>query len=352
MSPSSSLSSNAMWKAVVERDRRRDGAFVYAVRTTGVFCRPSCASRRPNRPNVEFYPLADVAIGAGFRPCRRCRPERVALPDAKLVMTQAVVEAVAASPDTTLSLADLARRSGWSASHLQRTFTGVMGISPRDYAAALRERRLKTALKSGEPVAQAAFGAGYGSLTRLYEGGVGLGVAPAAFAKGAEGAVIAYATAASPLGRVLVAATTRGVCGVHLGSDDAALLRELRSDYPKAELRSDPPGLRPFLANVIARIKGQTPAEELPIEVRATAFQWRVWKELRAIERGQTRSYGEIAAAIGRPGAHRAVAGACASNRLAVVVPCHRVVARDGTLAGYRWGLERKRDLLARESDR
>ena len=346
------LSSQAMWKAVVARDRRRDGAFVYAVRTTGVFCRPSCASRRPNRPNVEFYPLAGIAIGAGFRPCRRCRPQGAPLPDTKLVMTRAVLEAIVASPDATPSLAVLAKKSGWSASHLQRTFARVVGISPRDYARALREQRVKTALKSGEPVAQAAFGAGYGSLTRLYEGSVGLGVPPAAFAKGAEGAVIAYATAASPLGRVLVAATERGVCGVHLGADDAALLRELRADYPKAALHRDPTGLRAFLANVLDRIKGKTPAAELPLAVRATAFQWRVWKELRAIRRGETRTYSDIAAAIGKPTAHRAVARACASNRLALVVPCHRVVGRDGQLTGYRWGVARKRDLLARESGR
>ena len=254
------LSSQATWKAVVARDRRCDGAFVYAVRTTGVFCRPSCASRRPNRPNVEFYPLADVAMGAGVRPCRRCRPQGAPLPGTALVMTSAVLEAIVASPDATPSLAALAKKSGWSASHLQRTFTSVVGISPRDYALELREQRVKTALKSGEPVAQAAFGAGYGSLTRLYEVSVGLAVPPASFAKDAEGAVIAYATAASPLGRILVAATERGVCGVHLGSDDAALLRELRADYTKAELRRDPTGLRMFLANVLDRIKGKTPA--------------------------------------------------------------------------------------------
>ena len=341
------------WQAVISRDRHLDGAFVYAVRSTGIFCRPSCPSRRPRRNRVLFFTVPEAARLAGFRPCRRCHPEAVPAPDPVLERVRSACRLLEAGDEAPPKLAQLAAALGVNPHHLQRQFTRALGVSPRRYAEALRLKRLKAALKEGEPVAQALYGAGFGSSSRLYEAAPArLGMTPASYARGGRGARLGYATAASALGRVLVAATERGIAMVALGEGEDELVAALRSEYPLAEIAHDTRRLKGWLAEVLRRLTGREPDRELSLDVRATAFQARVWAELYAIPRGEVASYGEIAAAIGRPGAARAVGRACASNPVAGVVPCHRAVGGDGGLNGYAWGVERKRALIAAERRR
>jgi AraC family transcriptional regulator of adaptative response/methylated-DNA-[protein]-cysteine methyltransferase len=339
------------WRAVLHRDRTYDGAFVYAVRSTGIFCRPSCPSRRPRRPQVAFFPVPEAATHAGYRPCKRCRPEDADPGDPRIDTVRRLCRAIEAADEGIPTLADLAGHVGGSPHHLQRVFKNVMGISPRRYAEALRLERLKEALKAGEAVAPALYGAGYGSSSRLYEKAPGhLGMTPASYAKGGKGASIAYAIAPCALGRLLVAATERGVCAVSLGDGDADLEAELRADYPQAEVRRDDGALAEAVASVLAAFDGDAaPHRDLPLDLRATAFQWRVWERLQAIPRGQVRTYGAIAADLGRPGAARAVGRACATNPVSLIVPCHRAVGSTGALTGYRWGVKRKQELLRME---
>lgn len=344
------------WRAVAARDADMEGRFVYAVRTTGVFCRPSCPSRRPQRRNVLFFEVPEAALEAGFRPCKRCRPETAAPSDPRLAVVRETCKAIQRAA-TAPTLAALGAAVGVSPHHLQRLFTAVMGVSPRRYAEAVRLSRLRVALRDGEPVGQALYGAGYGSSSRLYEAAPGqLGMTPASYAKGGAGAQIAYAIVAmadeDALGCLLVAATGRGICMVALGDDEAFLEAELRAEFPAAELRRDDATLGAWTRAVAERARGRAPHADLPLDVRATAFQWQVWDRLRRIPAGEIRSYGEIAAEIGRPGAARAVGRACASNPVAVLVPCHRAVGGDGGLHGYRWGVSRKRALLEREGGR
>lgn len=337
------------WHAVLERDPAADGAFVYAVATTGIYCRPSCPSRRPRRDRVRFFARAADAEAAGFRPCRRCRPKAPASPAAAAVARACRV--IDAHPERVPELAEIAAHVGLSPSHLQRTFVRVLGLSPRRYAEAKRLERLKDNLHAGEPVAGALYGAGFGAPSRLYEKAkAGLGMTPGSYAKGGRGAEIAFATAASPLGRMLVAATAKGIVRVAFGRDDGELEAVLRHDLPHAKIGRDRGALADSIAAVLACLDGRAEARALPLDVRATAFQWRVWRALSAIPFGETRTYAEIARAIGKSKAARAVGRACASNPVAVVIPCHRAVAADGGLAGYRWGPERKRALLAREA--
>jgi AraC family transcriptional regulator, regulatory protein of adaptative response / methylated-DNA-[protein]-cysteine methyltransferase len=343
--------SEERWQAVATRDARFDGAFVYAVRSTGIYCRPSCPSRRPGRPHVAFFPLPEAAERAGFRSCLRCRPRTVHPRDPQAERVQRVCRYIADHLDQPLTLARLGRFAGAAPHHLQRTFKDLMGISPRAYADALRLGVFRRRVKKGAAVIDATFAAGYGSTSRLYERASGqLGMTPAAFRRGGQGAQIVYTIADSPLGRLLVAATERGVALVSLGADDRALTRMLHDEYPAAEKSTGAPGLEAWVRRIVAHLAGREPHLDLPLDVRATAFQWRVWQELRAIPRGETRSYADVARAIGRPTAARAVARACATNPVALVVPCHRVVPQAGGTGGYRWGRERKARLLETEA--
>jgi AraC family transcriptional regulator of adaptative response/methylated-DNA-[protein]-cysteine methyltransferase len=338
------------WARVAARDASADGEFVYAVSSTGVYCRPSCPSRRPARERVCFFRLPALAEAAGFRACKRCRPNRGPAVDPRLAAVGRALRLIAEKDDGIPTLGALSRVAALSPHHLQRLFKNIVGLSPRKYGEALRLARLKRGLKEGNGVLDALYGAGFGSASRLYEHApAGLGMTPAAYARGGQGATISFTVAVLPLGRLLVAATTKGVAMVALGDDDKALERDLRREFPAAAIRRDDGGLAKTVSTVLARLDGCGPSKELPLDVKATAFQAQVWQALKAIPAGETRSYGEIAEKIGRPGAARAVARACATNPVALVIPCHRAVAGSGSLAGYRWGVERKAKILERE---
>ncbi len=339
-----------LWQSVLTRDGEADGAFVYAVRTTGIYCRPTCPSRRPRRENVTFFALPEAAEQAGFRACRRCHPEQATIRDPQVEVVQRVCRAIAANPEQPPTLASLGAEVGLSPFHLQRTFKRVMGITPRQYADACRMERLKGELRNGEAVTSALYGAGYGSPSRLYERAPAqLGMTPAVYRRGGAGMRIHYTIVPCPLGLLLVAATERGICAINLGDTDETLADGLKREYPAAEITRDASGLDAAVEAIIRHLRGQEPHLDLPLDVQATAFQWRVWEALQAIPYGSTRSYGEIARAIGQPTAARAVAQACATNRVALAIPCHRVVRENGDVGGYRWGIERKRTLLAQE---
>lgn len=341
------------WQAVLERDSRSDGAFVYAVRSTGIYCRPSCPSKRPHRQHVLFFPLPEVAEREGFRACRRCRPDGVAAADPRLDLVRRACRIIEANPEGSLTLDNLGSEIGLSPHHLQRTFKRIMGITPRQYAEACRLGRLKAQLKEGETVTRALYGAGYGSSSRLYERAPAqMGMTPSTYRRGGLGMSIAYSVTPSPLGLLMVAATDKGICGISLGDSRDSLEAGLRKEYPAAEITLDDGTLGAWVTEILRHLEGEQPNLDLPIDVQATAFQWQVWEMLRAIPYGSTRSYGEIARAIGRPTATRAVAQACGSNRTALLIPCHRVVRENGELGGYRWGIERKRKLLEQERTR
>lgn len=342
------------WNAVESRARAADGAFVYAVTTTGVYCRPSCPSRRPRREHVQFFALPEAAERAGFRPCRRCRPEvqPASDPEAERVrracrlIDRALEEGEAGAP----SLGRLAAAVGTNAHQLQRLFQRKIGISPRAFADARRLARVKARLRQGDGVAGALYDAGYGSSSRLYErSDAQLGMTPATYRKRGAGMSIRFTIVPCPLGRLLVAATERGIAAVSLGANDAVLERALGEEYAAATRERDDAALGPAVKAILAYLAGDTPDLALPLDLQATAFQWRVWRELQKIPYGETLSYAEIARRIGTPRAVRAVANACARNRAALVIPCHRVVREDGTPGGYRWGAERKAKLLAAE---
>lgn len=338
------------WDAVVARDPRADGAFFYAVATTGVFCRPSCASRLPRRENVAFFGSAGEAAAAGFRPCKRCRPE--GLPRDMAIVERACA-ALDADPQTRLTLAQLSEAVHVSPFHLQRLFKRVIGVSPREYQAARRGAALRDALQRGDGVTRAALDAGFNSPSRLYGSVAGeLGMAPSAYRKRGEGLRVYYASAPTALGHVLVAATEKGICRIAFGDDAGALGEALQHAFAKAELIEDRTRIAPFIEQVDAYLRGARETFDLPLDVSATAFRQRVWDALRRIPYGETRSYTEVAEALGVPGSVRAVASACASNEVALAIPCHRVLQKGGALAGYRWGLARKAALLDAEARR
>ncbi|HYU33165.1 MAG TPA: bifunctional DNA-binding transcriptional regulator/O6-methylguanine-DNA methyltransferase Ada [Thermoanaerobaculia bacterium] len=342
------------WDAVMGRDSRRDGQFVYAVATTGVYCRPSCPSRRPRRASVRFFTTPEDAERAGFRACRRCHPRDGAAPEARLVERAcAWLEAHLDEPVTLETLGEAVGVSPW---HLQRTFKRLTGVSPKEMVRARRMERLKERLQQGDDVAAATYEAGFGSGSRVYErSDARLGMTPATYRRGGTGMRIRFATAASPLGRLLVAVTERGVCAVALGDTDEELAAALRHEYPKAVIERAEPGAADLGARieaVLGFLAGTSPHLALPLDVQATAFQERVWKALQEIPAGETRTYGEIAAALGQPQAARAVARACATNPVALAIPCHRVVSGSGATGGYRWGAERKSRILAGERER
>lgn len=337
------------WRAVQARDRGSDGRFVFAVATTGIYCRPSCPARRPRRENVRFFAGPEAAEAAGFRACLRCRPREAAI-DPGRRLAEAAREYLEVHLDETVTLARLADEVGASPWHLQRTFKKHLGQSPQSYVNSRRLERVRTTLREEDDVTTALYEAGFTSASQLYgQSDARLGMTPGAWRRGGEGVRVRFATAGSPLGRVLVGATDRGVCSVLLGDDDRELEAELRRELPEATVEPAGPELDAWVAEVLRRVAGEEPARELALDTPGSDFQRRVWAALTEIPRGETRSYGEVAAALGRPTATRAVARACATNRLAVVVPCHRVVKASGDPGGYRWGVERKRRLLAEE---
>ena len=344
------LDESTRWQAVLAHDGRADGLFVYAVRSTGVYCRPSCASRRPRRDRVAFFASAAAAERGGYRACRRCRPNELAPPDRwieKIRRACVYLANVEGHP----SLATLAARLGGSPYHMQRNFKRIVGLTPREYAEACRLRKVKRRLKEGGDVTTAVIDAGYGSSSRFYERAAPkLGMSPSTYRKGGAGMSIRYTIVDSPLGRLLVAATPRGVCAVAMAAADAELERALASEYPAATIATDEGALAKWTTRILAHMAGRRPRLDLPLDVQATSFQWQVWKALGAIPYGETRSYADVAKAIGRPTAVRAVARACATNPVALVIPCHRVVPTGDGLGGYRWGVARKKKLLSSEA--
>ena len=345
-----SLFAGKAWQQVLARDSKADGQFVYAVKTTKIFCRPSCPSRRPERKNVSFYPTPEQAAAAGFRPCLRCEPQAVERKaDPQIAAIDAVSTYLTDHASERTRLKDVAKATGVAPLTILRGFKRVLGVSPREYAKAQRLATFKGKLKEPKlSVTDAIYEAGYGSSSRAYEGAE-LGMTPSAMKAGGKGETIRYATADSPLGRMLVGATARGVCSIAFADDDLDLLRELQGRYPHAELKRMDAELSQEVAAVIGLIGESPSADKLSLDIRMTAFQQRVWQALRAIPRGTTRSYGEIAKELGLPKGAQAVGAAVGSNPLAVLIPCHRVVGAGGKMTGYRWGVERKRQLLERE---
>lgn len=337
------------WRAVTEHDSRANGTFVYGVRSTGIYCKPSCPARRPARRQVIFFTEPAAAEQAGFRACQRCQP-RQAAPDTRVELVRQACRYIEQHLDEPIRLEQLGAELGLSKAYTQKLFKHIMGISPRQYAEALRLGQIKCWLKEGVSVTRTLYEVGYSSSSRLYERTPRqLGMTPTAYQRGGAGMLIDYTIVDSPLGRLLVAATERGVCRIGLDNSDEVLERTLYHEYPAAEIHRECERLRPWLEEVVHYLAGQQPHLELPLDIRATAFQWRVWEELRTIPSGQIRSYSAIAHAIGQPQAQRAVAQACKQNPVPLVIPCHRVVRANGETGGYRWGAERKKRLLEQE---
>lgn len=335
------------WRATRARDPRADGTFFLAVRSTHIYCRPSCPARRPLRRNVTFFRTREEAERQGYRPCLRCRPNEISGP---VALVQRAADLLAESSEQTLSLGQLAQTLGATQSTLRRAFLQVTGLKPRELAETLRLKRFKALMRAGKSITDALYETGYGSSSRVYErSNAQLGMTPATYRKGGLGMKLGYTIAKSSLGKVLVAATERGVSAVYLGEDESKLVAELREEYPRAEIVAASNGFERWVKEVLLRVEGRPPHLELPLDLQATAFQRRVWKELQRIPRGRTRTYSQVARSLGQPRAVRAVARACATNPVSVVVPCHRVIRQDGALAGYRWGLSRKEQLLASE---
>ena len=343
------LSDDEKWKAVLSRNDSFDGVFVFAVRSTRIYCRPSCPARRPTKEHVTFFPGSIEAEQSGFRPCQRCQP-RDAGPSPKAKLVDRVCKYIEANLEGKLTLATLSHQVGLSPYHFQRTFKRVLGVSPRQYVEARRLARMKRFLRNGETVNNSLYNAGFSSRSRVYENVPrGFGVNPGEFGRGGEGLRIRYSIIDSPLGRLLVAATERGVCGVCIGDSDAFVERSLAEDYPSAVLIRDDQGMEKWTGAFAKYFDGEHLALNLPLDVKATAFQSRVWKIIQSIPFGKTTTYGNIAKELGEPEASRAVARACATNPVALVIPCHRVIGKDGNLRGYRWGKLRKQTLLTLE---
>ena len=350
-----SLFPGKSWQQVLARDRSADGQFFYAVKSTKIFCKPSCASRKPNRKNVAFFPTAVAAEAAGYRACLRCEPDRVSdKPDPQAAAIATVADYLKEHADERTRLADLAKVTGVGKLTILRGFKRVLGVTPAEFAKEQRLARFKSKVREPRTrVTDAIYEAGFGSSSRLYENSaVSLGMTPRVMREGGAGQVIRYTIADSPLGKMLVATTDFGVCAIFFGRDPGTLEADLRTRFAKAQLtpaKGNTGWLAEAVAFVLSQLTESPAAAKFPLDVRATAFQQRVWKALQAIPRGQTRSYGELARELGSPTAARAVASACASNPVAIAIPCHRVVGADGSLTGYRWGLDRKQKLLAAE---
>ena len=340
------------WQAVIDRKRAADGAFFFSVRTTGVYCRPSCGARLPRRENVAFHADAADAEAAGFRACLRCKPNLDKSEDAQAKAVARACRAIeeAEEPPTLETLAKMLGQSPW---HFHRVFKSLTGLTPKAYADAHRGKRVRDELKRSGSVTEAIYSAGFNSNGRFYAASDELlGMTPTGFREGGAGATIRFAVGECSLGAILVAATEKGVCAITLGDDAQDLVRAFQDDFPNAQLVGGDKDFERVVAAAVGLVEGSQTEFNLPLDVRGTAFQQRVWQALREIPAGKTASYRDIAARIGAPASVRAVAGACASNPIAVVIPCHRVVRTDGSLSGYRWGVERKRALLQREAAR
>jgi AraC family transcriptional regulator of adaptative response/methylated-DNA-[protein]-cysteine methyltransferase len=347
--PNPAAADEARWNALSARDSSQDGCFVFAVSSTGVYCRPSCPARRPRRENVRFFLRPEQAEEAGYRACLRCRPKSAgahAEPDG----VKAICRFIEQHLDEPVTLERLGEEFRQSPFHLQRRFKAVLGITPREYADSCRLRTLKRSLQAGDSVTRAMYDAGYGSSSRLYERTASqLGMTPDKYRRGAVAAVIHYICADSPLGRMLIAATDRGICAIQFARTDGELLEGLKREFPFAARKPDEGKLRSWSKTLLCQLHGKKLDDSLPLDIRATAFQRRVWTYLQTIPFGATQSYSQVAKAIGQPLAARAVARACATNPVAVTIPCHRVVREDGSMGGYRWGMERKKALLEME---
>ena len=344
------VNNDQLWQAVVAKDASFDGQFVFAVSSTGVYCRPSCPSRRAHRERVRFFDLPEAAEQAGFRACLRCQPRRARVVDPQIELVQRVCQLLNSENHETLKLGELASQAGVSVFHLQRTFKRVMGISPRQYVAARKFGNFKALVRKGESVTSSLYESGFNSSSRLYEyASEELGMTPATYSRGGRGVNISYTIADSTMGRLLVAITERGVCAVRMSDNDAELEKDLREEFPHAQIKRDDAALRDTVTKVLNHLDNNESRLDLPLDIRATAFQRQVWEKLRAIPYGETVSYGDVAKALGKPGAVRAVGRACATNPVALVIPCHRVVREDQSLGGYRWGLDRKKRLLDHE---
>ena len=341
---------DSRWKKVVARDGTSDGQFVFAVSSTGVYCRPSCPSRRPRRENVRFFRQAEEAEKAGFRACMRCRP-RGAGGSPRQEMVKAVCRYIEQHPDEPILLGQLGAQFRQSPFHLQRTFKAALGITPKQYADSCRMIGFRKSLRSGQSVTRAMHEAGYSSTSRLYERTAAeLGMEPSKYRRGAIATVVRYSCADSPLGRVLIAMTEKGICSIQFAESDEELEQGLKHEFPFANRRRDDEGLSATMRDLMRHMRGLKVPHSLPLDIQATAFQRRVWNYLQTIGFGETRSYSDVAKAIKRPTAVRAVARACATNPVAIAIPCHRVVRSNGDLGGYRWGMKRKQALLALES--
>ncbi len=352
LAPQASADIEALWRAVVEHRDQLDGVFYYGVRTTGVYCRPSCPSRRPRRENVDFYFDPRTAERAGLRACRRCRPteQQPSSPQAETV--KRVCKYIEQNLEGTLTLKTIAAAVGGSPFHIQRTFKQMLGITPQEFAEMRRVAVFKTALRFGRSVADATYEAGFNSSRGLYERAhAHLGMTPATYRKGAPNQKIAYTIADSPIGKLLVASTEKGICKVSLGDAETKLSESLYAEFPKALITADKAALKDSVRAILDYLEQRNTKIDLPLDLRATTFQMRVWRELQRIPYGKTLSYEDVAKRLHEPTATRAVARACATNPVALVVPCHRVVRKDGGLGGYRWGLERKKKLLAAEQN-
>src|SRR3954453_22743805 len=344
-------SDNSRWQAVLNRDENQDGKFVFAVSSTGIYCRPSCPSRRPRRENVSFYSRTDLAEKAGFRACLRCRPQAIGgTPQTEMV--KELCRFIEQPLDEPISLARLGSQFHLSPFHLQRTFKAVLGITPRAYAESCRLARLKQNLRSGHSVTRAMYDAGYSSSSRLYERTASqLGMTPDKYRRGAVAAPVRYTITDSPFGRLLIAATDKGICAIQFADSDDELEHGLKHEFPFASRRRDEAGMQKWKDQLLRRLRGQRLNTMLPLDIQATAFQRRVWTYLQSIPFGETRSYNQVAKGIGQPTACRAVARACATNPVAVAIPCHRVVRETGDLGGYRWGADRKKAILHLEKE-
>ncbi len=338
------------WNAVKANDTRFDGVFFLGVRTTGIYCRPSCRARLPKRENIAFFPSWQAAESNGLRACLRCKPKEHTFADPKIEKILRACEILEA--EDPCSLDELAAAVGLSPYHLQRSFKEIIGVSPKKYSEAMRMKRFKEGLREGSDVVTAMYDSGFGSASRLYEkASENLGMTPVAYKKGGQGVAINYTITDCELGRILVARTIKGLCNVAFGDNDAELEQNLKSEYPRAELVEDAAVLKTFVDEIIKHLAGKKKQLDLPLDIQATAFQMQVWELLRKIPYGETVSYSQIAELLGDKKKVRAVARACASNRVAVVIPCHRVVGKNGNLSGYRWGLERKKLLLKLEKE-
>ncbi|MDQ7027409.1 MAG: bifunctional DNA-binding transcriptional regulator/O6-methylguanine-DNA methyltransferase Ada [Anaerolineae bacterium] len=340
------------YEAIKTRDSNYDGQFVVAVKTTKIYCRPSCPARTPKQENVTFFTVPAAAESHGFRACKRCHPKETNPVDEQALRVQEICEYIQTHVDESLTLEDLSTQVYWSPFHLQRTFKNIMGISPRQYVEVQRMNHFKNRLKVGDSVTNAALDAGYSSSSRVYaQTDARMGMPPSIYQNGGTETTIAYSVTDSPLGQLLLAMTGRGVCAVEMGDNESPLIAQLHKEFPQAEIVRDDDALKQAVQSVVNYLKGWQPHIDLPLDIRVTAFQQRVLDELKRIPYGETRTYGEIAKAIGQPKAARAVGNACNKNPVPIIIPCHRVVGSNGKLTGYAFGLERKKTLLDLEKN-